>query len=133
MADEKSIVKMNIMIHKKTGASFLVVYVIYVSLVYTDSKKTASYFSSILFHTIQVIYKIRDNLLRSYMCQVTPKKVTPSDQVQNEQQKRTPQNCCAFHTRPNRSTPLGPPGTKGYKVTKKIIHFSKHYLVISYD
>ena len=37
MADEKSIVKMNKMIHKKTGASFLVVYVIY------DSKKTASY------------------------------------------------------------------------------------------
>ena len=42
MADEKSIVKMNKMIHKKTRASFLVVYVIYVSLVYTDSKKTAS-------------------------------------------------------------------------------------------
>ena len=42
MADEKSIVKMNKMIHKKTGESFLVVYVIYVSLVYTDSKKTAS-------------------------------------------------------------------------------------------
>ena len=42
MADEKSVVKMNKMIHKKTGASFLVVYVIYVSLVYTDSKKTAS-------------------------------------------------------------------------------------------
>ena len=42
MADEKSIVKMNKMIDKKTGASFLVVYVIYVSLVYTDSKKTAS-------------------------------------------------------------------------------------------
>ena len=42
MADEKSIVKMNKMIHKKTGASFLVVYVIYVNLVYTDSKKTAS-------------------------------------------------------------------------------------------
>ena len=42
MADEKSIVKMNKMIQKKTGASFLVVYVIYVSLVYTDSKKTAS-------------------------------------------------------------------------------------------
>ena len=42
MADEKSIVKMNKMIHKKTAASFLVVYVIYVSLVYTDSKKTAS-------------------------------------------------------------------------------------------
>ena len=42
MAQEKSIVKMNKMIHKKTGASFLVVYVIYVSLVYTDSKKTAS-------------------------------------------------------------------------------------------
>ena len=41
MADEKSIVKMNKMIHKKT-ASFLVVYVIYVSLLYTDSKKTAS-------------------------------------------------------------------------------------------
>ena len=43
MADEKSIVKMNRMIHKKTGASFLVVYVIYVSLVYKDSEKTASY------------------------------------------------------------------------------------------
>ena len=42
MADEKSIVKMNKMIHKKTGSSFLVVYVIYVSLVYTDSKKTVS-------------------------------------------------------------------------------------------
>ena len=38
MADDKYTVKMN----KKTGASFLVVYVIYVSLVYTDSKKTAS-------------------------------------------------------------------------------------------
>ena len=43
MADEKSIVKMNKMIHKKIGASFLVVYVIYVSLVYTDSKNTVSY------------------------------------------------------------------------------------------
>ena len=42
MTDEKSTVKMNKMIHKKTGASFLVVYVIYVSLVYTDSKKTGS-------------------------------------------------------------------------------------------
>ena len=42
MADEKSTVKMNKMIHKKTGATFLVVYVIYVSLVYTDTKKTAS-------------------------------------------------------------------------------------------
>ena len=42
MADEKSIVKKNKMIHKKTEASFLVVYVICVSLVYTDSKKTAS-------------------------------------------------------------------------------------------
>ena len=42
MADEKSIVKMNKMTHKKTGASFLVVYVIYASLVYSDSKKTAS-------------------------------------------------------------------------------------------
>ena len=42
MVDEKPIVKINKMIHKKTGASFLVVYVIYVSLVYTDSKKTAS-------------------------------------------------------------------------------------------
>ena len=40
MADEKSIVKMNKMIHKKTGASLSVVYVIYVSLVY--SRKTAS-------------------------------------------------------------------------------------------
>ena len=42
MADERSIVKMNKMINKKTGASFLVVNVIYVSFVYTDSKKTAS-------------------------------------------------------------------------------------------
>ena len=33
-------VKINKMIKKKTGASFLVVYVIYGSLVYTDSKKT---------------------------------------------------------------------------------------------
>ena len=40
MADEKSIVETNKMIHKKTGAA--VVCVIYVSLVYTDSKKTAS-------------------------------------------------------------------------------------------
>ena len=32
-------VKINKMIKKKTGASFLVVYVIYGSLVYTDSKK----------------------------------------------------------------------------------------------
>ena len=38
MADKKSIVKMSKMIHKKTGASFLVVSVIYVSL----GKKTAS-------------------------------------------------------------------------------------------
>ena len=50
MADENSIVKMNKMIHKKTGASFLVAYVIYVSLVYTDSKKTAS--CLLLRHTI---------------------------------------------------------------------------------
>ena len=50
MADEKSTVKMNKMIRKKTGASFLVVYVIYVSLVYTDSKKTASFL--LLRHTI---------------------------------------------------------------------------------
>ena len=42
MADEKSLVKMNKMIHKKTRASFLVVYIIYVNLVYTDSKKTVS-------------------------------------------------------------------------------------------
>ena len=42
MADEKSIVKMNKMIDKKTGASFLVIYVIYVSLVNTDSKNTVS-------------------------------------------------------------------------------------------
>ena len=50
MADEKSIVKMNKMIDKKTGASFLVVYVIYVSLVYTDSKKTVS--CLLLRHTV---------------------------------------------------------------------------------
>ena len=50
MADEKSIIKINKMIHKKTGASFLVVYVIYVSLLYTDSKKTAP--CLLLRHTI---------------------------------------------------------------------------------
>ena len=50
MADEKSIVKMNKMIHKKTEASFLAVYVVYVSLVYTDSKKPAS--CLLLQHTI---------------------------------------------------------------------------------
>ena len=42
MADEKSTVNMNKMIQKETGASFLVVHVIYVSLLYTDSKKTTS-------------------------------------------------------------------------------------------
>ena len=42
MANEKSIVKMNEIIHKKTGVSFLVVYLIYVSLVYTHRQKTAS-------------------------------------------------------------------------------------------
>ena len=36
------IVKINKMIKNKTGASFLVVYVMYGSLVYTDSKKTVS-------------------------------------------------------------------------------------------
>ena len=35
-------VKINEMIKKKTGVIFLVVYVIYGSLVYTDSKKTMS-------------------------------------------------------------------------------------------
>ena len=45
MADEKSIVKINKMIHKKTWASFLVVYVIYVSLVYIDSKKLRHVYS----------------------------------------------------------------------------------------
>ena len=43
MANEKYIVKMTKMVHKKTGASFLVVYVISVSLVYTDSKKTVMF------------------------------------------------------------------------------------------
>ena len=42
MTDEKSIVKMNKMIHKKTGTSFLVVYIIYVGLLYTGGMKTAS-------------------------------------------------------------------------------------------
>ena len=35
-------IKMNKMIHKETGASFLVVYVIYVSFVYSDNKKIVS-------------------------------------------------------------------------------------------
>ena len=38
-------VKINKMIKKKTGASFLVVYVTYGSLVYTDSKKTVVFTS----------------------------------------------------------------------------------------
>ena len=50
MADEKSIVKTNKMIHKKTGASFLVVFVIYVSLVYTDSKKNCVMFTPSTHH-----------------------------------------------------------------------------------
>ena len=37
------IVKLNKKTHKKTGASFLVAYVIYVSLVYMDSKKTVMF------------------------------------------------------------------------------------------
>ena len=45
MADEKSIVKMNKMIDKKTRASFLVDYVIYVSLVYTDGKKSTALYT----------------------------------------------------------------------------------------
>ena len=36
--DKLFMVKINIMIKKKTGGIFLVVYVIYGSLVYTDSK-----------------------------------------------------------------------------------------------
>ena len=45
------VVKINKMIRKKTGAS-LVVYVIYVSLVYTDRKKTAFFTSPVpaLYH-----------------------------------------------------------------------------------
>ena len=45
MADEKSIVKMNKMIHKNVGASFLVVYVIYVSLVYKIARKLRHVYS----------------------------------------------------------------------------------------
>ena len=44
MFDEKSIVEMNEMIHKKTGASFLVVYVIYVSLVHTSEFTPPTYY-----------------------------------------------------------------------------------------
>ena len=42
------------------------------------------------------------------MYQVTPKKVIPSDQAQNEQQKRNPQNCNKFElpmSQPNLDTP----------------------------
>ena len=42
MTQHGSAPTINKMIHKKTGASFLVIYVIYVSLVYTDSKKAVS-------------------------------------------------------------------------------------------
>ena len=45
MADEKSIVKMNKIIHKETGASFLVVYIIYISLVYTIVRKLRHVYS----------------------------------------------------------------------------------------
>ena len=61
MADEKSIVRMNKMIHKKTGTSFLVVYVIYVSLVYTDSMKTVS--CSLPRHTIFATFGRQLNFL----------------------------------------------------------------------
>ena len=60
MADKKSIVKMNKMIHKKTGASFLVVYAIYVDLVYTDSKKTTSCLLSR--HTIFAAFGRQSNM-----------------------------------------------------------------------
>ena len=60
MADEKSVDKMNKMIHKKTGESFLVVYVIYVSLVYTDSKKTAS--CLLPRHTINATFGMKINM-----------------------------------------------------------------------
>ena len=40
MTDEKSIVKMNKMIHKKTGASFLVVYVIYALCIQIARKRS---------------------------------------------------------------------------------------------
>ena len=43
MADEKSIVKMNKMIHKKTGASFLVVYV---ALCIQIARKVRHFYSS---------------------------------------------------------------------------------------
>ena len=57
MAGEKSIVKMNKIIHKKTGTSFLVVCVIYISLVYTDSKITAS--CILPRHTIFATFEIK--------------------------------------------------------------------------
>ena len=45
MADEKSIVKMNKMIYKKTATSFLVVYVIYVSLCIQIARKLRHVYS----------------------------------------------------------------------------------------
>ena len=57
MDGEKSIVKMNKIIHKKTGTSFLVVYVIHISLVYTDSKITAS--CILPRHTIFATFEIK--------------------------------------------------------------------------
>ena len=51
-------VKINKMIKNKTGASFLVVHVIYCSLVYTDSKKTVSCLLPRLpFYTIYASFK----------------------------------------------------------------------------
>ena len=65
MADEKSIVKINKMIHKKTMASFLVVYVIYVKVGSHDPILVQLSFQIFLFmmknvgvHTIQFSHPI---------------------------------------------------------------------------
>ena len=50
MADEKSIVKMNKMIHKKTGTSFLVVYVINVKLQLHSAIYRLRFYSNSLIH-----------------------------------------------------------------------------------
>ena len=62
MADEKSIVKMNKMIHKNAGASFLVVYVIYVSLVYKIARKLRHVYSPDIPYIYHLLVRIQGGL-----------------------------------------------------------------------
>ena len=66
---ELFMVKINIMIAKKTGASFLVVYVIYGSLVCTDSKKIVYYLLlHCRLHTIYATLKCKFVRMQDDIC-----------------------------------------------------------------